>query len=223
MAVKSASLRGRVYQTIRNEILSGDYEQGAELAEIALGERLGVSRTPVREALRQLALEGLVEIIPNKGAFVNGISASDVWDIYMVRSRLEGLCARWAAMRITPEQLQAMEEVICLSEYHADREHYRQLYEQDSRFHGLMYEASGSRMLCNTLLQYHQYIQKVRRLTIENHRRSMMSSEEHKEILAALRNKDGERAEQLATQHILNSMKNLHQYDIEELLHEKTE
>ncbi len=84
-----------------------------------------------------------------------------------------------------------------------------------------MYEASGSRMLCNTLLQYHQYIQKVRRLTIENHRRSMMSSEEHKEILAALRNKDGERAEQLATQHILNSMKNLQQYDIEELLHEK--
>lgn len=221
MAVSGSSLRGKVYQNIRGDILSGNYEEGEELVESSLGEKLGVSRTPVREALRQLALEDLVEIIPNKGAFVKGIAAEDVKDIYLIRSKLEGLCARWAAKRITREELTAMEEVICLSEFHANREHYEQVYEQDTHFHELLYEASHSRMLSSLLSQYHQYVQKVRKLSIQNHERSMMSSEEHKCILAAIREQDEEQAERLATQHILNTMDNLKQYDIGMLLHQK--
>lgn len=80
------SLRGRIYQQLRNDILSGKYEAKTELREVALGEEMGVSRTPVREALRQLALEGLVEILPNKGAYVIGISDKDIYDIYVIRS-----------------------------------------------------------------------------------------------------------------------------------------
>ena len=90
------SLRGRVFQSIREDILSGRYEQNTELKEAAIGAELGVSRTPVREALRQLELEGLVTIIPNRGAYVNMITAKDEQDIYVIRSMLEGLCARWA-------------------------------------------------------------------------------------------------------------------------------
>ena len=99
------SLRGRVFNHIREDILSGRLKPNEELREVALGEELGVSRTPVREALRQLELEGLVRIVPNKGAYVSGISAKDVLDIYSIRARLEGLCARMAADAIQKEQL----------------------------------------------------------------------------------------------------------------------
>ena len=100
------SLRGRVFHKLREDILSGKYEEHEELKEVAIGEELGVSRTPVREAFRQLELEGLIQIIPNKGTYVTGITEKDVQDIYMIRSLLEGLCARWATEHITKEQLE---------------------------------------------------------------------------------------------------------------------
>ena len=90
------SLRGRVFRKLREAILNGSYQEKDELKEAAIAEELGVSRTPVREAFRQLELEGLIQIVPNKGAYVTGISAADVADIYEIRSLLEGLCARWA-------------------------------------------------------------------------------------------------------------------------------
>ena len=102
------SLRGRVFEKLREDILSGVYKDCDELREITIGEEMGVSRTPVREALRQLELEGLVKIIPNKGAYVTGITPKDVQDIYMIRSILEGMCARWATEHITPEQIARM-------------------------------------------------------------------------------------------------------------------
>ena len=76
------SLRGRVFNKLREDILAGNYEENCELKEAAISKELGVSRTPVREALRQLELEGLVSIIPNKGAYVKGITAKDIYDIY---------------------------------------------------------------------------------------------------------------------------------------------
>ena len=97
------SLRGRVFHQIRDDILSGRYKDREELKEVAIGEELGVSRTPVREAFRQLELEGLIEIIPNKGAYVTGITVKDVHDIYAIRALLEGLAARWACEHITHE------------------------------------------------------------------------------------------------------------------------
>ena len=104
------SLGGRVFQRIREDILKGKYKQNDELKEATLGKELGVSRTPVREALRQLELEGLVSIVPNRGAYVNGISKKDIWDIYYMRSTLEGLCARWAVENITEEELALLKE-----------------------------------------------------------------------------------------------------------------
>ena len=134
------SLRGRVFNKIRDDILNGVYKEHDELKEIKIGKELGVSRTPVREALRQLELEGLVQIIPNRGAFVTGIQENDVHDIYMIRALLEGLCARWATERIKPEQLEAMEENIYLAEYHAAKGHMDQMAELDSQFHHILYD-----------------------------------------------------------------------------------
>ena len=112
MSHDNYSLSARVYNHIRDGILAGTFAKGDELKEKNIGDELGVSRTPVREALRQLELEGLVSIIPNKGAFVEGVSTDDIRDIYEIRALLEGLCARWAATRISDELMAAMEENI---------------------------------------------------------------------------------------------------------------
>ena len=207
--MENTSLRSRVFHQIRNDILNGKYQKGDELTESALGKALGVSSTPVREALRQLALEGLVENVPNRGTFVTGISSQDVEDIYMIRSKLEGLCARLAAKRITAEQLVQLEEAAYLSDYHTMREHYEQVVELDSRFHELMYEACQSRILAHTLSEYHQYVKLARRHSIKHRVRIRKSNEEHQQILDAIRNHDGDRAEELATRHILNVIENL--------------
>ena len=204
------SLRGQVFQEIREDILKGKFKENEELREATLGKELGVSRTPVREALRQLELEGLVHIIPNKGAYVTGITEKDVHDIYMTRSMLEGLCARWAAEHISEEQIQEMEEVLLLTEYHLDRGNAEQLAELDGKFHEVLYVASQSRILRHILSDFHKYVQVARKRSVKKEDRAKKSLEEHREILNALRTGDADRAEELAHIHILNVMENLH-------------
>ena len=203
------SLRGRVFNKIREDILSGKYKENDELKEIAIGEELGVSRTPVREAFRQLELEGLIQIVPNKGAYVTGITIEDVKDIYMIRSKLEGLCAAWACEHITDEQLEEMEENIYLAKFHAERGHFEQMAELDSRFHEILYESCNSKMLEHLLKDFHQYVQRVRKKTLSTTERGIASNHEHQMIMEAIKSKNPEEAERLATVHINNSYKNM--------------
>lgn len=212
------SLRGRVFQSIREDILSGRYEQNTELKEAAIGAELGVSRTPVREALRQLELEGLVTIIPNRGAYVNMITAKDVQDIYVIRSMLEGLCARWATQSITAEQLDSMEETLCLSEYHTSKKNYEKLYELDSLFHEQLYEAGGSRILNHILSDFHDYVKMVRKATISTSSRSVTSTEEHRAIFEAIKEKDPDKAEALAKEHVKHTIESIQAYGLERIL-----
>ncbi len=203
------SLRGRVFNRLREDILSGKYEENEELREVAIGEELGVSRTPVREAFRQLELEGLIRIIPNKGAYVTGISEKDVKDIYMIRSRLEGLAARWATENITLEQLEEMEENVYLAKFHSEKGHLEQLAELDNRFHEVMYEASGSKMLEHQLRDFHQYVLRVRKKTLASANRGPQSNLEHEQIMMAIKEKNADLAEQLAHQHMINAYENM--------------
>ena len=202
------SLRGRVFQKLRDDILSGKYKEHEELKEVAIGEELGVSRTPVREAFRQLELEGLIQIIPNKGAFVTGITVKDVKDIYMIRSKLEGLCARWATEHITKEQMEEMEENVYLTEFHAGKGHMDQIAELDNRFHEILYEACDSKMLEHLLRDYHNYVLRVRRKTLATNRETA-SNDEHRLIMEAIRDKDADRAEELADMHMINAFENM--------------
>lgn len=203
------SLRGRVFNKIREDILSGKYSQNEELKESTIGNELGVSRTPVREALRQLELEGLVNIIPNKGAYVTGISEKDIHDIYVIRSYLEGLAARWACQCITETQIAALEEIIYLSEFHAKKEHHEQVVELDNKFHELMYQASNSKILNHILTDFHHYVQRVRMITLAQTKRAERSNEEHKAILDAIIERDADKAERLANAHIRNTIQNI--------------
>lgn len=205
------SLRGRVFNKIREDILSGKYNQNEELKENTIAMELGVSRTPVREALRQLELEGLVNIIPNKGAYVNGISEKDIHDIYIIRSYLEGLCAKWACENITQGQIDALEEIIYLSEFHAKKEHHQQVVELDNKFHETIYEASNSKILDHVLTDFHHYVQRIRKITLASDDRAMDSNKEHTAILNAIKKRDGMEAEKLAHEHIINTIKNISQ------------
>ncbi len=204
------SLRGKVYDRIREDILNGVYKEHEELKEATLGERMGVSRTPVREALRQLELEGLVEIIPNKGARVTGITQKDVDDIYQIRYLLEGLSARWATEHVTEEQLEKMEETLYLTEFHAKKGNYAQVYELDSQFHELMYEASGSKLLNSILSDFHMYVTRVRKASLASSNRSKNSTDEHRAILDAIKERDGDKAEEYAHIHVMSTIKNNH-------------
>ena len=213
-ATDKYSLRGMVFTKIREDILSGKYTENEELKEITIGQELGVSRTPVREALRQLELEGLVKIIPNKGAYVAGISNKDVHDIYMIRSYLEGLCARWACENITQEQIDAIEEVIYLSEFHVKKEHFDQIVELDTKFHELLYASSGSRILGHLLRDYHQYVHSIRKITLSDPDRARNSNAEHSAILEAIRNRDADNAEKLAHEHIIQTIYNINRQQL---------
>lgn len=203
------SLRGRVFHKIREDILSGKYKDNEELKEVAIGEELGVSRTPVREAFRQLELEGLIHIIPNKGAYVTGITVKDVKDIYMIRSLLEGLCAKWAAENITDEQLEEMEENVYLAEFHTSKGHTEQIAELDNRFHEILYEACNSKMLEHQLRDFHDYVLRVRKKTLSKNKRSTESNKEHRLILEAIKEKNPKKAEEVANRHIINAYENM--------------
>ena len=212
------SLRGTVFRRLRNDILFGVYKEHDELRETTIGEELGVSRTPVREALRQLELEGLVTIVPNKGAYVTGISKKDVHDIYKIRSMLEGLCARWATEHITREQLDNLEETLCLTEYHTEKKNYDKLYELDSLFHEQLYEAGGSRILNHVLSDFHDYVKMVRKATISTSSRSVTSTEEHRAIFEAIRDQDADRAEALAKEHVKHTIESIRAYGLDKIL-----
>ena len=212
------SLRGKVFESIREDILSGRYEQNTELKETAIGAELGVSRTPVREALRQLELEGLVSIIPNRGAYVNMITAKDVQDIYVIRSMLEGLCARWAAEKITDELMEQMEEIIYLSEFHEEKGNSKQLLLLDNRFHEILYEASQSKELKRILKEYHEYVGRVRRVTLSENERAKDSTMEHKMICQAIKAHDADLAEKYASAHIIKSKENMQKRGWENLI-----
>lgn len=212
------SLRGRVFNRLREDILAGKYKENEALKETTVSNEFGVSRTPVREAMRQLELEGLVNIIPNKGAVVMGITAQDIRDIYAIRSLLEGLCAKWAVSNLSDQRLEELEEILYLSDFHASKGHYEQLLELDNRFHEALYVASNSRTLKHVLSDFHHYVQRVRRASLLTEERALKSIEEHRAIVEAIKAKDGDKAEHLTNLHIKNTAQNVMDHGLEKIL-----
>ncbi len=219
MSEDNYSLSAKVFHKLREDILAGNYLPNEELKEKNIGDELGVSRTPVREALRQLELEGLITIIPNKGAYVVGLTQKDIRDIYEMRILLEGLCARWAAEHITESQLQELEENIFLTEFHAQKQNWEQMVELDNHFHEILYQSSESKELERVLKEYHQYVQRVRKITLARAERCLNSCEEHRIILEALKERVPQKAEEAAKAHIRHTISNMDQIGWDNLIH----
>ena len=198
-----------VYTAIEEKIISGEYKAGEQITEMRLSGELGVSRTPVREALAMLEKDGLVELIPNKGAVVRGISKSDLVDIYAIRGRLEGLCASMCAERITDKGKKELSEILDLSEFYLSKKDTEKLGDLDSRFHACIYENCGSRMLEKILSDLHRAVGAYRRRSLENPERVEKSVSEHKKICNAIIGGDASLAEKLISDHIAAALDNL--------------
>ena len=197
-----ASLRNKVFKYIKSQIINGVYTPGETLLELKLADELGVSRTPIREAIRLLEVEGLVETTAKKGAMVLGISQKDVEDIYAIRELVEGLAARLAAERLSPLELRELQKTFDLMEFFAQKGDVEELAELDNRFHQLIYEASGSKILNLTLTNLHQYIQLARLESLKKKNRLPHTIAEHHAILQAFINKNPEAAEKALTEHV---------------------
>lgn len=204
-----SSLEERVYDILSDEILSGKIERGTALTELALSDRLGVSRTPIRAAIRKLAEDGIVNLCANKGAIVVGVSEDDIVDIYKIRVRLEGLASRNAAERMTDAEKRALRESVELAEFYISRSDNDKLRELDTSFHKIIYEASGNRLLSKTLSELHSKIKSYRSAALSVPGRLQSSVEEHKKILIAIEQADADEADRLTSIHIEAALENL--------------
>ena len=206
---KTASLEEQVTATLESEILTGTLASGTALTEQSLSKRLGVSRTPIRAALHTLAEEGLIDLVPNRGAVVVGVTREDLIDIYKIRMRLEGLASALAAERISREDLATLRESVELAEFYISRNDAEHLKELDTQFHAIIYRASGNRMLNKTLSELHRNIISYRKMSLSVPGRLERSVGEHREILKAIEAGDAERADSLTCAHVAAALENM--------------
>ena len=203
------SLTERVFSEIEQAILSGIYSVGGQLVESKISLELGVSRTPVREALKQLELEGLVTTIPNKGTFVVGVSTEDILDIYTIRVAVEGISSKLAAERITDSDAKELETLVELQEFYASKGDIFQLLQLDTKFHEIIYEISGSRILKHTLASFHNQLKRARESSLLTTGRTITAVKEHRDIYEAIAAKDANKAKELTELHITNARDNI--------------
>ena len=201
---KTASLADQVFAKLEGDIIQGIYPKGEILTELKLVEQLGVSRTPIREALRRLEQERLIEET-GKGSRVLGITADDLLDIMNIREQIEGLAAYYACLNMTPETVQQMQHLIDLQDFYFDKwdpEHLRQV---DEAFHDMICELSGRMVIRDTLIPLHRKTRRYRRIAMDDWARATKTKGEHYEIYKAIVSGDAKLAEQLTAQHITNA------------------
>ena len=201
MEHKMISIADQVFEKLEHDILSGVYERDEILTEIKLSEQLGVSRTPIREAMRRLEAEHIIEST-SKGARVIGISAQDIADIREIRLRLEGLASRWAAERAGDEGLDALKQAVELQEFYTQKNDPDSLKNIDSRFHQTIYALCGSNSMRDVLEPLHRKLLKYRRVSLGEPQRAQKSLAEHQAIYEAIAAHDGDSAERLTVLHV---------------------
>ena len=202
------SLADRVFDRLERDIISGAYKKGEVLTELRLVEELGVSRTPIREALRRLGQERLIRETP-KGSVVLGITKRDLEDILMMRVRIEGLVAYYAAQNRTDEQLGEMLHTLELQEYYVSRGDTAQVVEMAARFHDLIYTMSDHQMLTDALQPMLRKIMKFRRESMDILSRAERSVREHRALYEAIAAGERDRAESLMTHHVENARQSI--------------
>ena len=201
------SLRSQVFQTIRDDILKGKYEENDELREATLGKELGVSRTPVREALRQLELEGLVTMIPRRGAEVAQITEKSMNDVLEVRRAMDALCVELACDRITPEELQDLKKACDTFEAAVKTDDIKQIAQADVALHDIIVQATGNQRLIQLVNNLSVQMYRYRFEYIKDFSQHERLVEEHKVIYESIVKKDKETASNMAKVHIDNQKK----------------
>ena len=208
MEYKSVSLADQVFERLEADILSGRYAHGDTITELSLCQELGVSRTPVREALRRLYQEHLIEE-SNKATVVLGITPKDFRDMCEIRIRIEGLAVRGFMENRTDESMRELREAIDFQKFYLSRDNADQLKSLDGRFHDIIYERCGSQVLRDTLAPLHNKVQKYRMASLSEHARAERSVHEHEAIYNAMLQGDADLADRLMTEHVRNALENI--------------
>lgn len=198
---KSASLADQVFEKMENDIIHGNYAHGEILTELKLVEQLGVSRTPIREALRRLEQERLIEDT-GKGSRVVGITEEDVLDIMNIRLHLEGLAAYYATKNMTFEGLQELGHIVDLQDFYFSKWDVERLRMADDEFHECICRLSKHSVIKDTLLPLHRKTRRYRKIAMEDRERAAKTLREHREIYNAIVAKNAELASQLSERHI---------------------
>ena len=207
-AFKSTSLADQVFEKLENDIIHGVYPRGEILTELKLVEQLGVSRTPIREALRRLEQERLIED-SGKGSVVLGITEDDLIDIMNIRQNIEGLAAYYAAVNMTDEGRRELTHIVDLQDHYyakGDMEHMRQM---DDEFHDAICRLSRRAVIMDTLIPLHRKTRRYRRLAMDDAARVAVTRQEHKAICQAILDGEAEKAAQLSAEHIKNAKEHM--------------
>ena len=195
-------LRDVVFENLRGAIVEGKLKPGQRLMEVQLAEQLGVSRTPVREAIRKLELEGLVVMIPRKGAYVANMSLKDVIDVLEIRASLEGLAASLAAERITDEDIKKLESIVEEFNDSINQSDVEALLRKDVEFHECIFKSTHNKKLHQLINSLWEQVYRFRVTYISDYDSTVNIVEEHKMILDAIKRRDSKLAKQYAMQHI---------------------
>lgn len=200
-------LREIVFESVRGAIISGVLKPGERLMEVQLAEKLGVSRTPIREAIRKLELEGLVIMMPRKGAYVADLSLKDITDVLEIRAALEGLAAGLAVLRITDEEIEELE--ITARQFHQaiEDDDFDMIVQKDIEFHDRIFRATRNDKLLQITNNLREQVQRFRIMYINKSNKSKDLAKEHYEIAEAISKRNIDMAERIAKKHIENAEK----------------
>lgn len=196
------SLGSKIFILLRDRILNESYKCGDKLNELTLAKELKISRTPIREALKQLELEGLVESIPNKGVYVKGFSPRDIDDMFEIRLSLEGLAVSFAIDRMDEVHLAKIKEVFELLEFYTTKSDFDKVNDFNILFHESIYQATQSTYFEQILKDIHYYVSVTSRHSIARPERLKSSLAEHRAILEAIIDGDKDEATERIQRHI---------------------
>ena len=205
---KSVSLADQVFERLENEIIQGVYARGEILTELKLVDRMGVSRTPIREALRRLEQERLIAA-SGKGSVVLGITEDDLLDIMNIRQRIEGLAAYYTTVNLSDEGRKVLSHIVDLQDFYygmGDLEHLRQA---DDAFHDAICRLSGRMVIYDTLSPLLRKTRRYRRISMQDTDRFCHTMKEHRQMYEAIMAGDAELAMELTTRHIQNAKQHM--------------
>lgn len=205
---RNTSLADKVYEVLEHNILCGVYAPGEIVTESRLSIDLGVSRTPVREAMSKLSHEKLIKETKS-GIKVVGITEADVKDLFEVKRRIEVLATKRAATNLSDAKLELLKDNVERQEFYAQKGDAEKVRDLDTEFHDIIYKGCGSTTFETILSPIHHKMMKFRRLSLESHDRIYDSVAEHKALYEAIRDRDGDKAETIILLHIDHSYNNL--------------
>lgn len=198
-------LREVVCETLRQAIRDGVFKPGERLMEVPLAEELGVSRTPVREAIRKLELEGFVVMIPHRGTYVADISLKDVTQVFEIRSALEELAAQLAAERITPDEIEFLERMLVEISTFMEEKNMDKVVEADINFHEVLYKASRNERLVEIIHNLREQTLRFRTMSMNQPGRLVKTWEEHRLLVEAIADRNPAQAREIARIHMEHS------------------